>query len=158
MNFVPILLGFLLMNMMSNKTETNQTGGADDMGSRINNAFKNMNIDEIGQILQLVSLFNKMKQKDADMSQIISEVMSNPVAMEFLNKFAGGKTSDAQPTTENATKKEQTETASAQFGDNAESFDGKDNSVDDLFKPVENIAGVQLTEQLKKYYENWYVK
>ena len=27
-----------------------------------------------------------------------------------------------------------------------------------LFKPVEKIAGVELVGQLKKYYENWYVK
>lgn len=182
MNFLPLILGFLLFKAMS--------GFSDGSGKNASNATDESkgggifdNLENAQQALQLMSTFNKIRENKGDMGEMLGEIMSNPMAMNFVSSFMNGNASDSQggtasadnvsatayetpPDNENRTPP-QTETPNDSPSQSPQdvserteqSFDaeGVETLTDTLFKPVEKIAGVELTQQLKSYYENWYV-
>ena len=182
MNFLPLILGILLFKAMSGfsdgsgKNDSNSTNQSNGGG-----IFDNL--ENAQQALQLMSTFNKIRENKGDMGEMLGEIMSNPMAMNFVSSFMNNNASDTQartapadnvsaaayetpPDNENHTRP-QTETptdSQSQPQQDAserteQGFDveGTETLTDTLFKPVEKIAGVELTQQLKSYYENWYV-
>ena len=124
-----------------------------------------------------------------NMTDLLGEIMSNPVALNLVSKLGfGANANSSQKNTQECdfdkdfadlTKKEQTVESNktppitptmdtpkqkedtppinlSNFGGNQ--FETQPSVTETLFKPVEKIAGVELVGQLKKYYENWYVK
>lgn len=194
MNFLPLILGFLLFKTMpsfglGNKEQSKEGQKTQDANNKggFSGGILN-NLEDAQQALQLVSVFNKIKENKADISEVMGEIMSNPIAMGLITKmgFGGQQSFDVQPCNEeqsfasetynneqlnqNKTEDKQTENTIKQPSQEAKSEPTTDDKItggqifksvetpdDTLFKPVENIAGVELTKQLKKYYENWYV-
>ena len=91
------------------------------------------------------------------------ELMSNPVVAELVGKFLGNQpTSGAGEEIHNdgATETEQDYSVSS-----GQDFNARDTSASDateeseeFFRPVENIAGVEVSEKLRHLYDNWYTK
>lgn len=182
MNFLPLILGFLLFKAMS--------GFSDGSGKNASNSTNQSNgggifdnLENAQQALQLMSTFNKIRENKGDMGEMLGEIMSNPMAMNFVSSFMNNNAADSQartasadnvsatayetpPDNENRTPP-QTETptdspsqpqqAASERTEQGFDVEGTETLTDTLFKPVEKIAGVELTQQLKSYYENWYV-
>jgi nucleosome binding factor SPN SPT16 subunit len=162
MNLIPLVLGFLLFKMLPTFSNKNAAQQPDESIKR--DPFGNL--DQLQQALSLVDLFNKLKDNKADMSQVMGEVMSNPLAMDLISRFgfgAKGQTTEAKETTDtqkeydNQTVNQTASEESTQTKVTEEENTEENFSSADLFQPVENIAGVELTEKLKKYYDNWYL-
>lgn len=193
MNFLPLVLGFLLLKTMPSFGLANNNNGQSQQEQKAQRTNKDggilNNLEDAQQALQLVSIFNKIKENKADISEVMGEIMTNPIAMNIISKmgFGGQQDFDVQPCNEeqsftyeapennqqlnvNKTESEQAQNTFKQPTCEAKSqlvcdekpvdgqvFENIKTPADTLFKPVENIAGVELTKQLKKYYENWYV-
>lgn len=213
MNFLPLVLGFLLLknfNFFGGKSNGNSAQGSKE-NSQNGDAMGDIldRVEDAQQALQLVSTFNKIRRNQADLTEVIGEIMSNPIAMALVNKLGFGDNSSAGQnksdiddlfcdTSKNSSSQQGQACQSTQspqnFPEGARSdfsanghknscqnpaetpcrqavdgsqgtdscsdgqiFNNSPSPADTLFKPVEKIAGVELTDKLKKYYENWYV-
>ncbi len=162
MNLIPLVLGFLLFKMLPAFNNKNAAQKPDESVKR--DPFGN--IDQLQQALSLVTLFNKLKDNKADMSQVMGEVMNNPLAMDLIKRFGFGakeentdarSSSDTQKEYNNQTTNQNARQEATENKEPEKEKTEEDFSSSDLFHPVENIAGVELTEKLKKYYDNWYL-
>ena len=129
MNFLPVIIGVLLFSMFSDKGGGKQSGGS---GNAID-------MENIQNTVGAINSFNKLGGKDTDKMSVVMELMSNPVV---------------------ATETEQDYTASSE-----QDFNARDTSAseateesEEFFRPVENIAGVEVSEKLRHLYDNWYTK
>ena len=202
MNFLPLILGFLLLKSFgmgrssnTSQKEENAKNSDEENAKNTEGIFGNGNnlmntLEDARNALQLVNTFNKMKENKADLAEVMGEIMSNPIALNFVGKMGFG----SQPKEDDDLDFLKTYSQSKKNGGVASSFDTNEKSPqeekskqnapqgvrtqscgdeilqdeqipnlhispsDTLFKPVENIAGVELTGELKKYYENWYIK
>ncbi len=177
MNFLPLILFFLLFKSMSGAGGRNEKKSSDLSGSTGKNGGIFDNLENAQQALQLMSTFNKIRDNKGDMGEVLGEIMSNPMAMNIvsnlMNNDSAEKQSDSSTSDvgadacENRDDFSSSKSAPAQHDSvtptdmhaktdvSGEKTD--DGLTDTLFSPVEKIAGVELTRQLKKYYENWYV-
>lgn len=196
MNFLPLILGFLLFKAMPSFGSGGNSGQSQQGQNTQNNNNKGdfgggilNNLEDAQQALQLVSAINKIKENKADISEVMGEIISNPIAMGLISKmgFGGQQNFDVQSSQEEPPFASEASSADGQLNQNItedkqqknavkevsrepdkdsssdekstdeQTFKSAETPADTLFKPVENIAGVELTKQLKKYYENWYV-
>jgi len=196
MNFLPLVLGFLLLkNFNLFGTKDNKNNGENDSTTQQNTGGFELDglldrVEDAQNTLNLVSTFNKMRKNEMNMTELLGEIMNNPVALNFVSKLGFGANASQNNTQDSdfdrdfadLTKKAQAKDSDKtppqnptidpqnQSEDtppinpiNANNTQGKDfatqsSVTETLFKPVEKIAGVEVVDQLKKYYENWYVK
>ena len=194
MNFLPLVLGFLLLkNFNLFGTKDNKSSGEGNNATRQQNA-NGFELDglldrveDAQNTLNLVSTFNKMRKNEMNMTEVLGEIMNNPVALNLVSKLGLGANntqnneansdfdkdfSHLNPKEKDLKKDEQQsqpqnttpptcddKSKEAQnYESSANQFEAKNTMTDTLFKPIEKIAGVEVIDQLKKYYENWYVK
>ena len=145
MNFLPVIIGVLLFSLFSDKGGGKQSGGS---GNAID-------MENIQNTVGAINSFNKLGGKDTDKMSVVMELMSNPVVAELVGKFLGNQpTSGADEEIHNdgATETEQDfnarDTSASEATEESEEF----------FRPVENIAGVEVSEKLRHLYDNWYTK
>lgn len=120
-------------------------------------------MENIQNTVGAINSFNKLGGKDTDKMSVVMELMSNPVVAELVGKFLGNQpTSGAGEEIHNdgATETEQDYSASS-----GQDFNARDTSAseateesEEFFRPVENIAGVEVSEKLRHLYDNWYTK
>ena len=155
MNFLPIMIGVLLISMFSDKN-----GGAKKNIEKDNL----LDVENIQNTIGAINSFNKLGVKDADKMGVVLELMSNPVVAELMEKFLGKSQSESgQNLRDDESENEQSFSQNEQkeFFENTfsqEPSDEDSSETDDLFKPVENIAGVEVSAKLKHLYNNWYTK
>jgi hypothetical protein len=152
-NFLPVIIGVLLFSLFSDKGGGKQSGGS---GNAID-------MENIQNTVGAINSFNKLGGKDTDKMSVVMELMSNPVVAELVGKFLGNQpTSGAGEEIHNdgATETEQDYSASS-----GQDFNARDTSAseateesEEFFRPVENIAGVEVSEKLRHLYDNWYTK
>ena len=142
-NFLPVIIGVLLFSLFSDKGGGKQSGGS---GNAID-------MENIQNTVGAINSFNKLGGKDTDKMSVVMELMSNPVVAELVGKFLGN-----QPTS-GADEKIHNDGATEQ------DFNARDTSAseateesEEFFRPVENIAGVEVSEKLRHLYDNWYTK
>ena len=150
-NFLPVIIGVLLFSLFSDKGGGKQSGGS---GNAID-------MENIQNAVGAINSFNKLGGKDTDKMSVV--IMSNPVVAELVGKFLGNQpTSGAGEEIHNdgATETEQDYSVSS-----GQDFNARDTSASDateeseeFFRPVENIAGVEVSEKLRHLYDNWYTK
>ena len=144
MNFLPVIIGVLLFSLFSDKGGGKQSGGS---GNAID-------MENIQNTVGAINSFNKLGGKDTDKMTVVAEL---------VGKFLGNQpTSGAGEEIHNdgATETEQDYSASS-----GQDFNARDTSAseateesEEFFRPVENIAGVEVSEKLRHLYDNWYTK
>jgi len=147
MNLLPLLLGFVLLGTAKSKDKKNGI----DLSSLLSNQ------DALTLLPHVAKLFDKSATEDDKNSAVIN-LMSNPIIFELMQKFFVNQPSqeDKQPSNENQDK----QTHSEPKNENENNEIQKDFSQEskDFFKPIENVAGAEISQKLYSLYDNWYIK
>lgn len=154
-SFLPVLIGVLLFSMLS------KNGG----GEKKNKSENFIDMENIQNTVGAINSFNKLGAKEGDTMSVVFELMSNPVVAELVGKFLGKQAPRASTTDDvhnNSNENNGFDFAAA--ADEAPSPAGETSApaesseAEEFFEPVENIAGVEVSEKLKHLYDNWYTK
>ena len=99
----------------------------------------------------ITKLFDKNACEE-DKNAAMMALMTNPAMFEIIQKF-----------TAKGDRPQDTAQDFGNFGDKAQEqpTDGKDGysaESKEFFKPVENVAGIEISQKLYKLYDNWYIK
>lgn len=156
MNFLPVLIGVLLFSLFSDKGGAKKSGDSDNV----------IDMENIQNTVGAINSFNKLGGKDTDKMSVVFELMSNPVVAELVGKFLGKQPANEETEVHNDTSGGGQDFSAASAQDFSESFAPQEtpatedtaNESEELFRPVENIAGVEVSEKLRHLYDNWYTK
>lgn len=162
MNLLPLLIGLMLMNGFK-KDKNKKQGGLGSLGD-LGGIFSNP--DAMALIPHITKLFDNGASEE-DKNAAMMALMTNPAVFELVQKFMTKKT-DGQATEQNDGQPDDApkgdggksvfETGNGMDGDAA--FDAEAFSAEskEFFKPVENVAGVEISQKLYGLYDNWYIK
>lgn len=141
MNILPMLLGFLAFQMVNKNNNKPAGKNGLDLNSLLSNP----------EALGVLTSLSKLGLKNADTTQALMEIVSNPMVMNLFTSLLSKNTS-AQSTADVRDAPEQNNglnvNKESKFSEDAVGF----------FKPVETVAGVQISEKLYHMYDNWYIK
>ncbi len=175
MNLLPILLGFMLFSGFNKKNKDAQFGGLNlgDLSGILSNP------DLIGLLPHITKLFDKNACEE-DKNAAMMALMTNPAMFEIIQKFTakGDRPQDTAQDFGNFGDKAQEQPTDGKDGYSAESKefyscnrannekdakhtvynDGYSAESKEFFKPVENVAGIEISQKLYKLYDNWYIK
>lgn len=150
MNLLPLALGFLAWQFFGKKNkESSVLGGG--IGKLLSNP------DAIGMLTSFAKLSDKTTTT-AEKTSALIEMLSSPVIFEVAKSLFKSAAETAASTSAN------TSTATKETADNIkkapENFSATDISDESkqFFKPVETVAGVEISKKLYHLYDNWYLK
>lgn len=144
MNPLPLLLGFMLIKGLGKKDKDSGDGG---LGSLLGNP------DAMAMLPHVTKLFDSAATEQ-EKNDAVMALMTNPAVFDIVSRFTvkndGGKSgknnNDDAPADETA--KNAGETGKREYSDESKEF----------FRPVEKVAGAEISGKLYKLYDNWYVK
>lgn len=136
MNPLPLLLGFMLIKGLGKKDKDSGDGG---LGSLLGNP------DAMAMLPHVTKLFDSAATEQ-EKNDAVMALMTNPAVFDIVSRFAAkndggksGKNNDDAPAGE---------TEKREYSDESREF----------FRPVEKVAGAEISGKLYKLYDNWYVK
>lgn len=142
MNLLPILLGLIMFSGFNKKDKNKQSVGGLNLGD-LSGILSNP--DAIGLLPHVTKLFDKNASEE-DKNAAMMALMTNPAVFEIMQKFTS--------------KKDDGQDVAQDFGENSQQENSTEFSAEskEFFKPVENVAGVEISQKLYKLYDNWYIK
>lgn len=148
MNFLPVLIGVLLFSLFSDKGGAKKSGDSDNV----------IDMENIQNTVGAINSFNKLGGKDTDKMSVVFELMSNPVVAELVGKFLGKQPANEETEVHNDTSGGGQDFSESFAPQETPTTEDTANESEELFRPVENIAGVEVSEKLRHLYDNWYTK
>ena len=143
MNPLPLLLGFMLIKGLGKKDKDSGDGG---LGSLLGNP------DAMAMLPHVTKLFDSAATEQ-EKNDAVMAVMTTRAVLRGVGRFAAkndggksGKNNDDAPADETA--KNAGEAGKREYSDESKEF----------FRPVEKVAGAEISGKLYKLYDNWYVK
>lgn len=139
MNMLPLLLGFLAYQMFNKKSDKPAGINSLDLSSLLSNP----------ETLGVLASLTKLGSNNADTTKALMEIISNPAIMSIFTGLLNNRTEKA-PDIKDAPSQHDglNVNKEAKFSDKAVNH----------FKPVETVAGAQISEKLYNLYDNWYIK
>ncbi len=139
MNPLPILLGVFAWNAL--KPQKPKTGGEswDQLGQLL---ARPELLDVLGSVSKLTDKTVSPEEKNA----ALMELITNPTVIELAKEVLHANES-GEPHVTDVTESKVVPPNSA----------SPQHSETPVFEPVEKIAGIEISEKLKKLYDNWYV-
>lgn len=143
MNLLPLLLGFLLIKGFGKKDAPK--GGADSLGSLFSNP------DAMSMLPHVAKLFDS-SATEQEKNDAMMALMTNPAVFDLVSKFTSrDKSGDEKHSSEPTDEKPD----APKGGKSDDGFSGESR---EFFRPVEKVAGVEISSKLYKLYDNWYIK
>lgn len=133
MDLLPLALGFLLLNGLGKKNNDKTA----DLGNIFSNA------DAMSLIPQVGKLLDKNATQD-EKNTAMTSLLTNPAVFDIMSKLAP-KEQKQEPANEPPRPAEEKQ---KEFSSESRDF----------FRPVEKVAGVEISHKLYGLYDNWYIK
>lgn len=157
MNLLPLALGFLAWQFLKkNGNGTNSAlGGLNGIGNLLNNP------DALGMLTSFGKLSDK-KATTAEKTSALIELLSSPaileVAKSLFKNYAPASGSDKADNRQSEEKKTGAGKKSSPISEDDFKTEEATDESKQFFKPVETVAGVEISKKLYHLYDNWYLK